>query len=227
MKELIYNALISATGELSLEQVLLNFLAAAVLSALIFISYRVSHAGPLYSRRFNVSLVMMTLTTTLVMCVIGNNIALSLGMVGALSIVRFRTAIKDTRDTVYIFWTIAVGICCGVSDYLIAGIGSAIIFLFLLIFGFVRDNDRIMVVVRCENEALEDVISAVNRIFLGRAIMRVQNVGGSGSSSELIYEVSDRMMKAADKKAPCAQTLSAIEGVSSVSIVRQADEINQ
>ena len=84
-----------------------------------------------------------------------------------------------------------------------------------------------MLVIRCENEVLEDVISAVNRIFLGRAIMRVQNVGGSGSSSELIYEVSDRMMKAAEKKTPCAKTLSAIEGVTSVSIVRQADEINQ
>ena len=62
------------------------------------------------------------------MNVIGNNIALSLGMVGALSIVRFRTAIKDPRDTAYIFWGIAVGICCGVSDYLVAGLGSALIF---------------------------------------------------------------------------------------------------
>lgn len=71
--------------------------------------------------------------TGTVMTVIGNNIALSLGMVGALSIVRFRTAIKDSRDTVYIFWTIIVGICCGVGDYLVAAVGSSAIFLIFLI----------------------------------------------------------------------------------------------
>ena len=69
---------------------------------------------------------------------VGNNIALSLGMVGALSIVRFRTAIKDSRDTLYIFWTVIVGICCGVGDYLVAAIGSAITFVVLLIFGLIK-----------------------------------------------------------------------------------------
>ena len=67
------------------------------------------------------------------MTVIGNNIALSLGMVGALSIVRFRTAIKDSRDTTYIFWTIIVGICCGVGDYVVACVGSGVVFLVLLV----------------------------------------------------------------------------------------------
>ena len=74
----------------------------------------ISHRGTIYSKKFNVSLVVLTVLTSMVMTVIGNNVALSLGMVGALSIVRFRTAIKDSRDTVYIFWTIIVGICCGV-----------------------------------------------------------------------------------------------------------------
>lgn len=72
----------------------------------------------------------MTVLTTTVMTVIGNNIALSLGMVGALSIVRFRTAIKDSRDTVYIFWTVIVGICCGVGDYLVASAGSVLVVYF-------------------------------------------------------------------------------------------------
>ena len=121
MKEILYDSLINTTQGLTLQDVFINFAAAAVIACLIYISYKVSHSGAVYSERFNVSLVMLTLITTLVMNVIGNNIALSLGMVGALSIVRFRTAIKDPRDTAYIFWAIAVGICCGVSDYLIAG----------------------------------------------------------------------------------------------------------
>ena len=132
MKQIIYDSLINETGGLTLQDVIINFIAAAILACMIYISYKVSHSGAIYSERFNVSLVMLTLITTLVMNVIGNNIALSLGMVGALSIVRFRTAIKDPRDTAYIFWGIAVGICCGVSDYLVAAIGSVFIFVFLL-----------------------------------------------------------------------------------------------
>ena len=99
MKEVLYNSLSNATNGLTITDVIVNFLAAAVIACLIYISYRISHSGPVYSERFNVSIIMLTLVTTLVMNVIGNNIALSLGMVGALSIVRFRTAIKDPRDT--------------------------------------------------------------------------------------------------------------------------------
>ena len=103
MKEQILDLLITNTVALTLEDILLNFLISGIIAIVIYISYSLSHAGPVYSAKFNVSLVMLTLVTTLVMNVIGNNVALSLGMVGALSIVRFRTAIKDPRDTAYIF----------------------------------------------------------------------------------------------------------------------------
>ena len=91
-----------------------------------FPSYRFSHSGALYSGKFNVSL-MLTLVTTLVMCVIGNNIALSLGR-WALYRLCARTATKDARDTAYIFWAVAAGICCGISDFMIAVLGSVVIF---------------------------------------------------------------------------------------------------
>ena len=120
--------LLEGGGELTVETILIRMAVSAVVAAFIFLSYRLSHAGSIYSRKFNVPLAALTMITTTVMIVIGNNIALSLGMVGALSIVRFRTAIKDSRDTIYIFWAIVVGICCGSGDYLVAGIGSAFIF---------------------------------------------------------------------------------------------------
>ena len=148
MKEFLYNNLITTSGALTLTDVIINFLAACIISVLIYISYKISHSGALYSQRFNVSLVMLTLVTTLVMNVIGNNIALSLGMVGALSIVRFRTAIKDSRDTVYIFWTIIVGICCGVGDYMVALIGSAVTFIVLFILGCIKNDNRMLIIVR-------------------------------------------------------------------------------
>ena len=171
IKDILLEGVKDSSGALTLGDVLLNFLAAAVLAALIYISYRISHSGPVYSRRFNVSLVMMTLITTLVMNVIGNNIALSLGMVGALSIIRFRTAIKDSRDTAYIFWAIAVGICCGVSDYMIAGIGSVIIFLFLILFGFVKNNERILIIARMKKESQNEFEKAVENFFKNKAML--------------------------------------------------------
>lgn len=103
MNQDILSYIMNHAGSLSLQEILVNFIAAIAVGGVIFLSYRFSHSGALYSGKFNVSLWMLTLVTTLVMCVIGNNIALSLGMVGALSIVRFRTAIKDARDTAYIF----------------------------------------------------------------------------------------------------------------------------
>lgn len=114
MKDKILS-LFTNPSEMTPEQIVLNIGIAAVLGFFIFISYYISHRGTIYSKKFNASLVILAALTGTVMTVIGNNIALSLGMVGALSIVRFRTAIKDSRDTVYIFWSIIVGICCGVG----------------------------------------------------------------------------------------------------------------
>ena len=140
MRESLFN-LLENTGSLSTEAVIIRLFAAFVISIFIFISYRLSHNGSIYSSKFNVSLVTLAIITTTVMIVIGNNIALSLGMVGALSIVRFRTAIKDSRDTVYIFWAIVTGICCGAGDYLVGAFGSAMIFLvFIAGFGLIISN---------------------------------------------------------------------------------------
>ena len=99
MKDQIYN-MFNAVGELTVQEIATNICMSAVLGFVIFLSYYISHRGTIYSKKFNVSLVALTVLTGTVMTVIGNNIALSLGMVGALSIVRFRTAIKDSRDPI-------------------------------------------------------------------------------------------------------------------------------
>ena len=91
MKDKLFN-LFQATGELSLESIILNIAVSALIGVFIYVSYMITHKGTIYSKKFNASLVVMTVLTGTVMTVIGNNIALSLGMVGALSIVRFRTA---------------------------------------------------------------------------------------------------------------------------------------
>lgn len=225
MKEQMINYLVTGTGALTIEDVLLNFLAASVTAAVIFLSYRLSHSGAAYSARFNVSLVMLTLVTTLVMNVIGNNVALSLGMVGALSIVRFRTAIKDPRDTVYIFWCVAVGICCGVSEYLIAAIGTAVIFGLMLLFGFVRSNERYLLVLRGESGCDAEVEQMISEKFNGQARLRVHNA--STAHAEYIYEISEEQLNNANRAGSLTEYFLACEKLNTVNIVCQNDEINR
>ena len=99
MKEQLYQLSQGTTGAPTVEDLLLRVGVSVVIGLAIFVSYWISHAGTIYSQKFNINLITLTILTATVMTVIGNNIALSLGMVGALSIVRFRTAIKDPRDT--------------------------------------------------------------------------------------------------------------------------------
>lgn len=227
MKETLFNIIQSqGEGSFTLGDVAFNLLAALLIGALIYVAYRSTHSGTVYSERFNISLVMITLVTTMVMCVIGNNISLSLGMVGALSIVRFRTAIKDPRDTIYLFWAVAVGICCGVSDYLIAMLGSVIIFLFLVLFGFVRNTDRTLIIVRGGVGSLSEAEKVVDTVLERKAVRRVHNAN-IGADGESIFETSSQLLKKCESKnGSLEEKIAAIEGIKSISIVCQDDEIS-
>lgn len=226
MKETLLKYLQENNAVIPINQVALNFLVAIALGMVIYLSYRFSHSRAVYSARFNVSLLMLTIVTTMVMSVIGNNIALSLGMVGALSIVRFRTAIKDPRDAVYIFWCIVVGICCGVSEYVISSLGSAIIFLLLLIFGYVKSNDRYLLIIHGENSTEEEIEKSVLVFYEGRATMRVKNT--TANRVEYIYELSQRIIEKYKKgENSITKNLYNIKGVEAVNIVCQNEDINR
>ncbi len=225
MRSQIFN-LIKDQPTLSWEQIAANILVSGILGFLIFISYMISHRGTIYSKKFNVSLVVLTVLTSMVMTVIGNNVALSLGMVGALSIVRFRTAIKDSRDTVYIFWTIIVGICCGVGDFIVAGIGSAFVFILFLILGAIKNNNRMLVIIR-GNRTKEAQIQAVMYQFFGaKAVLRVKN--STTESIEFIYEITAKMLTLAERKnnIGICDEIYKIGDIEYVNTVMQNDEIS-
>ena len=197
MRSQIFN-LIKEQSTLTWEQIVANIFVSAVLGFLIFISYMISHKGTIYSKKFNVSLVALTVLTSMVMTVIGNNVALSLGMVGALSIVRFRTAIKDSRDTVYIFWTIIVGICCGVGDFVVAGIGSTFVFTILLILGAIKNNNRMLVIIRGARTKESQIQAVMYKFFSAKAVLRVKN--STDTSIEFIYEITAKLLSQAERK---------------------------
>ena len=224
MKQTIID-LLGKQNDLTWKQILINIAFSAVLGVLIYLSYYLSHRGTIYSKKFNLSLVVLTVLTGTVMTVIGNNLALSLGMVGALSIVRFRTAIKDARDTMYIFWAIIVGICCGVSDFLVAGIGSGIVFALLLIFGSIKNDKRMLLIIRADRSIQEPIQAAVFNIFERRAIMRVRNT--TKEKVEMIYEISSEILRRAEVgKHSICDKIYELGSVEYVNIVMQNDEIS-
>ena len=213
------------TGSLNTEQIILNILVAVIRGGVIYLSYYFTHAGGVYSKKFNVSLITLTVLTATVMTVIGNNIALSLGMVGALSIVRFRTAIKDSRDTTYIFWTIIVGICCGVGDYVVACVGSGVVFLVLLVLGRVKNDNRILLIIRGARNMERRMEAIVFDYFEAKAMLRVKNT--SRESIELIYEMPRKIYLLSNKKEKSiAEMLYELESIEYVNIVTQNDEIS-
>ena len=229
MKQLLLE-LFEESGSLDPQAILLRLVMSVVIGAFIFLSYRLSHEGSIYSRKFNVSLVAMTVITTTVMVVIGNNIALSLGMVGALSIVRFRTAIKDSRDTIYIFWTIVVGICCGAGDFWVAGVGSAFTFLVLLLFGRVKNDDRLLLIIRSARVNEEKIEALVFLYYSRKANLRVKNT--TETTVEFIYELSRRTAERAEKaskggaRKSITDALYEIGSIEYCNIVTQNDEIS-
>ncbi len=224
LKEKLFE-LIEHQNNLTVEDILLNIGMSALIGFLIYVSYMISHRGTIYSKKFNASLVILTMLTGIVMTVIGNNIALSLGMVGALSIVRFRTAVKDSRDTVYIFWTIIVGICCGVGDYTVAFIGSVGVFVVLLLLGLIKNDNRMLLIIRGDRGSQSTAQAKVYQMFNKKAILRVQNT--TEDTFELIFELSQKTVKKYVKSShQISDELYKIGKVEYVNLVMQNDEVS-
>jgi uncharacterized membrane protein YhiD involved in acid resistance len=224
MKEKLIE-LIEHQNNLTVQEIALNIAMSALIGFLIYVSYMISHRGTIYSKKFNASLVILTMLTGIVMTVIGNNIALSLGMVGALSIVRFRTAIKDSRDTVYIFWTIIVGICCGVGDYSVALIGSLGVFVIMLVLGLIKNDNRMLLIIRGNRSSQSTAQAKVYQMFKKKAILRVQNT--TQDNFELIFELSQKTVKKYVSAAhQISDELYKIGKIEYVNLVMQNDEVS-
>ena len=194
---------------LTVDRVLLALLMTFALNIIIFYIYRKTFKGVVYTREFNVGLVLTGLVVTLVVLPISSNIALSLGMVGALSIIRFRTAIKDPKDIVFTFWAIAVGIICGAGLYMIAIVGVPVISLLLFVLERTsfRGPDPYLLVVHYTSEAEKDLQAALPKY-------KIRSRTANADGVELMAEV--RMNT---KEVPQVDKLLKIKGVKDASII--------
>ena len=146
----------------SILDMLLALLLAFAIGLFIFLIYKKTFSGVMYSSSFGVTLLALTMITTVVILAVTSNVVLSLGMVGALSIVRFRTAIKEPLDIAFLFWSIAVGIVLAAGMLPLALIGSVMIGLILLFFVNRKTHSNpYIIVLQCEDHTSEDRKSVV------------------------------------------------------------------
>ncbi len=152
-----------------------------VLGLFIFMVYKRTFNGVMYSQVFGLSLIAMCMITTLVILAISSNVVLSLGMVGALSIVRFRTAVKDPMDIVYLFWSIASGIVLGAGMLPLAMLGTAFVGIVLIALGVkkVKDSPYILIV-ECDDERAEEAAAAKVREAVKKYTVKSKTVSKSG-----------------------------------------------
>ncbi|MCW3983226.1 MAG: DUF4956 domain-containing protein [Candidatus Bathyarchaeota archaeon] len=200
----------SATYEtLTVDRVVIALVMSFLINLVIFYIYRKTFKGVVYNRQFNIGLVLTGLVVTLVVLPISSNVALSLGMIGALSIIRFRTAIKDPKDIVFTFWTITVGIICGAGLYIVAIIGVPVIAVMLVVLERtkIRGPDPYLLVVHYTSAA-ENAVQAA----LPKHKIRSRTVNADGV--ELMGEV-----RMSSKEVPQVDELLKIKGVKDASIV--------
>ncbi len=183
------------------------------LGVFIFLIYKKTYNGVMYSSSFGVTLIALTMITSLVILAVTSNVVLSLGMVGALSIVRFRTAIKEPLDIAFLFWSIAAGIVLAAGMIPLAVVGSVVIGIILLIFVNKKSHTNpYIVVLNCADHESEKTAKSFLDTKVSRAVIKSKTA--RQGMIELNYEI-----RLKDDNTDFINELSALEGVSSAVLV--------
>lgn len=198
------------TTDLTVMSIAYTLLFSFALGLFIFFIYRFSYKGVMYSKTFNVTLIAISMITSSIILAISSNIILSLGMVGALSIIRFRTAIKDPIDVAYLYWAVGIGIASGAGLLMLALMSSAVIGIILFVFSNISDLKMpCLCVVSYQTEETDDLVFKLIESEAKR--YRLKSKVYNGENYELTVEIRKR------KKA--ANLVNKIKGINDVDSV--------
>lgn len=207
-----------ATSDIQLGTVFICMLCTAAIAAYIFLVYKSLNKNSFYNKNFNISLMGMAVITAAVILTIQSNIVVSLGMVGALSIVRFRTAIKDPMDLIFLFWAISVGIICGAGFAMIAVVTSLAFTVILVVFAMLpAAKGNLILVINAASYEDEGAIMEIVKEACSRSKIRARNVSKAGMN--LAIEIT------AQEPAALISRLMALECVTSASLVEHDGEV--
>ncbi len=211
-KDIIKNSVIQTSflGSFSINDIVSVFFVTLIVSMFMFLIYKISFSGNIYNHNFNVSLVLMALITSEIIMTISSNLVLSLGMVGALSIVRFRTAVKEPLDIIFMFWAIAIGITTGAKLYVLSIISSLLIGLIaVLLLRYKNTNNVYLLILQYENLTNDNLLKDLSKLNY-----KIKSKTISMGLVELTLEI--KLMGA---KTTFIEELSTIDGVKNVSLV--------
>lgn len=207
-----------ASMDLNFYNIIMSLLAAYICGMIIYFVYKYFYRGVLYSHSFNILLVLVSMITAFIVLTISSNIVLSLGMVGALSIVRFRTAVKDPLDVGFLFFAISIGITCGASLYLMSFVSTIIISLIYIFMVKVRTHTQVyLLILKYDQKAGEEVHKV-----LADMKYALKNKTVFGDNIELTVEMK---MKSEDTEFVSA--LSRLDGVHSTALVNYSGDFGE
>lgn len=186
--DIFKSSFLEKTSSFSLLDMVIGLALAFVLGLFIFFVYKKTYRGVMYSGSFGLSLLAMTMVTTLILLAVTSNVVLSLGMVGALSIVRFRTAVKEPMDIVFVFWAIAAGIVLGAGFIPLAVFGSVFIGVILFLFTNRKSHDApYVLVVNCADDQVEQLAGVTVSQQVHRFAVKSKTVSPDGV--EVTYDL--------------------------------------
>jgi uncharacterized membrane protein YhiD involved in acid resistance len=207
------------TTYIPIEQMLFNQLIAIIVALIISWIYKKTYSGIIYSKNFNITLVLVTVVTSTVMMVIGGSLALSLGMVGALSIIRFRSAIKDIRDIGYLFWGMSAGLSAGTGNHIIAILGTLIVALLMFIFHYYLGEQFSYLLIVKGNGISENQLENIFKDFSHKYKLKMKNSDPYGY--EMIYEIQIKKRE----EHTFVSNVKKIEGVKSINLLSHKGEL--
>lgn len=215
LKELVENY---TSHDISIRHTILVLGIACVLACYIYVVYRLITKKTFYSKSFNMSLAVITVVTAAIILAVQSSIVISLGMVGALSIVRFRTAVKEPMDLCFLFWSIAAGICCGARVIEIAFILSALLTILVIVLNMLPIGRAPMILVLNMQDAKNeeqtiDVVKKYSKYY------KVKSRNVSPTKCNMIVEVRVK------EEAEMVQEISSLDGIDSVSLISHDGEV--
>ena len=179
--------------DINILNLIISIIVALILNSLIVFSYRITHRSMTYDSSFIITLLLMGPIISVIIIVIGHNIALSIGLVGSLSIIRFRTVIKDSKDLIYLLWAISVGLGTGSENWFAITVASIVIslivfFLHFIKFGIAVNNDNILIVNGKNYNIKRNILQILRE---EKIINRFRSLEKTGDNFQIVFELKN------------------------------------
>ena len=219
-KQEIFNYFYTNSANLGINKMILTMLGGLVIGLILYITYKESNKGVSYNQEFNAMLVLVLEIAIVIMLMISSNIVISLGMVGALSIVRFRTAIKNPRDTMFLFWAISEGLSVVSGNFKLALVTTIIIAITTMIFSFaLKKSNKYLVIITGEKEKIETekVQEELKRVS---KYTKLRSANKNENHQEFIYEIKAKKEIGED----LLNNMMKIKGVKTINYIMESGE---